>query len=76
MTRSQRLDHATAILCAYETYFADSYRAARALLNSAIFGADVLKFPNGIECRDGHCGCQGKTECLHEIAFKIYAGVD
>lgn len=72
MTRDEQLDAAAAALSAAEPYFAPSYRAARALLRSAICGADVLKWANGATCQDGRCGCMGRTECLHEVSYKLY----
>lgn len=74
MTRDERLDEACAIRCQQEPYFAPCWRSARALLRGAIFGADRLRFANGIEVHDGHCGCQGLTQCLHERAYQLYAG--
>lgn len=71
MTRDERLDQATADLSAHEPYFAPTYQAARTLLRSALFGAFVIKW-QGATVRDGHCGCQGRCECLHEVAYRIY----
>jgi len=74
MTRNQRLDAACRALEAKEPYFAPSFAAARALLRTATFGADMIRFPRGIVCRDGRCGCLGATECLHEVGYRMYAG--
>lgn len=71
ITRDERLDRATAALAAKEPYRAPTYQAARALLNSAICGAYVIKW-QGAKVSHGCCGCAGKTECLHELAYKIY----
>ena len=74
MTQIERLDLATTQRIALEPYFAASWQAARNLLRSAVLGADVIKWANGRTCQNGHCGCQGRTRCLHEMAFTIYAG--
>ena len=79
MTQAERLDRACVARTTREPYFAESWRAARKLLRSAIFGvdmsgADVIRWANGCACRGGRCGCQGHTRCLHEMAFDIYAG--
>ena len=73
MTQIERLDLALVQRIAREPYFAESWRAARNLLRSAVLGADVIKWANGCECRGGHCGCQGRTRCLHEMSYILYA---
>jgi hypothetical protein len=72
MSRDERLDQALALRIAREPYFAEEWRAARNLLRSAIYGADLLRW--GGRVVTGRCGCAGRCQCLHEMAFQLYTG--
>lgn len=72
MTLDKRLDAACRALEAREPWFAPNFEAARALLNSATFGAGVVKFPHGIVCGPDGCNC-GNRACLHAGAWRMYA---
>ncbi len=74
---NDRLDYNCAFLQAAEPYFAERYRLARALLESATIGNGGIIYPGGHTCGAYGCSCQdfaGGVECVHAVAYRIYTG--
>lgn len=67
------IDRNLAALCERERWFAETFLAARRMLEYAIVGNGGIVFASGATCGPEGCSC-GNPACLHRVGWRLYTG--